>query len=71
MPSFFSSLSALLALLITIAPLLVVAAFGINLSTKHVEAIADMQHGIRVDTVVARVTTAGGIDPALVVALLP
>ena len=56
--------------LIAIAPLLVVSAFGINLTAKHIQAVAYVEHGIGVDAVIAGVTATRGIDPAFVVALL-
>ena len=55
---------------VAVAPLLVVAALGVDLATEHVEAVAHMEHSVAVDTVVAGVAAAGGADPPLVVGLL-
>lgn len=56
--------------MVAAAPFLFVAALGINLSTKHVQTVADVQHSVAVDAVVARIAAAGGIHPAFVIRLL-
>jgi hypothetical protein len=45
--------SKFLASLVSISPFLVVASFGVFLAAKHVQAVADVEHGVRVDAVVA------------------
>ena len=55
---------------VSVTPFLVVTALGVNLSAKHIESVAHVEHGIRVDAVVSRLAPAGGIHPSLVVALL-
>ena len=58
------------ATLVAVAPFLIVTTFSINLATKHVQTIAHMKHGIRVNAVVACITTTCRIHPAFVVGLL-
>ena len=55
---------------VVVAPFLVVASLGIDLTTEHVETIAHMEHGVAVNAVVAGIATTVGVDPALVVRLL-
>ena len=65
-----TGISCVLSPTVIVAPFLVVAAFGVDLATKHVEAVADVKHGVGVDAVVARVAASAGVDPPFVVALL-
>lgn len=62
--------ASVISAIVTVAPFLVVASLGVNLAAKHIQAVADVQHRIGVDTVILRVGTTGGIYPPLVVALL-
>ena len=54
-----------LASAVAVAPLLVVASFGIDLTAEHIQAIAHMKHGIRVNAVVSSVATTRGVDPSV------
>ena len=44
--------SALVASVVATTPLLVVAVLGINLAAKHIQAVAHMKHGVRVNAIV-------------------
>ena len=55
---------------VAITPFLVVTTFCIDFTSKHVQAITYMKHGVGVDAVVAGVAAPVGIDPTFIVALL-
>ena len=50
--------SALVASVVATTPLLVVAALGVDLAAEHVQTVAHVEHGIRVDAVVAGIAAA-------------
>ena len=56
---------------VVVTPFLVVTTLGVHLTAKHIQTIAHVEHGIRVDAIVARFTTAVGIHPTAEVRLLP
>ena len=56
---------------VAIAPFLIVAALGVHLASKHIEAVAHMEHRIRVDTVIACVASAGCSHIAFIETLPP
>ena len=56
--------------LIPLPPFLIVTTFRIHLSAEHIQAVAHMQHGIAVHTIVFRIASTSGIHPMVEVALL-
>ena len=73
--SLLSPLSSLISplsssTLIAVTPLLVIASFCIHLATEHIQAVAHVQHGVRVDAVIPCITTTGSTYPTFIVALL-
>ena len=55
---------------VVVTPFLVVTALSVDLTAKHIQTITHMEHGIRVDAVVTRLSAAVGIHPAAEVRLL-
>jgi hypothetical protein len=55
---------------IAVAPFLVVATFGIYLTTEDIETIAHVEHRIGIDAVEACIAATGGRNPTVVVTLL-
>jgi len=54
-------------LVVAVAPFLVVVAFGVNFAAKHVEAVADVEHGVGIDAVMITRTDPVISDPVILV----